>query len=334
MRQACELATTAGVPLGPNPRVGAVLLRSDGSTIATGFHRGAGTPHAEVAALTAAREAGLGGDLAGATAVVSLEPCNHVGRTGPCSQALIAAGVSRVVFGQADPNPVAAGGAERLRAAGVVVAGPVPSVAAEGINEAWTFAVSNGRPLVTWKTAATLDGRIAALDRTSRWISSPESRAQVHELRRTVQAVLIGTGTALADDPSLTARDDSGRALVAQPFRVVMGQREIPVGARLRDGTAELLHLRTHSPARALAQLHGREVRHVLLEGGPTLAAAFLRAGLVDRVIWYVAPALLGAGSAAVGDLGIGTITDIARLEVTQVRRVGSDVRIDARPHS
>lgn len=331
LRRSCELAVTPGVPLAPNPRVGAVLLRPDGSVIATGYHCGAGAAHAEVAALTAARESGLGGDLVGATAVVSLEPCNHVGRTGPCSQALIEAGVARVVFGQADPNPIAAGGASRLRAAGLEVVGPVPEVAADQINEAWTFAVSSGRPLVTWKVAATLDGRIAAADGTSRWISSAQSRAQVHELRRVVQAVVIGTGTAVADDPSLTARDESGQLLATQPLRVVVGEREIPAGARLRDGSAELLQLRTHSPAEALIQLHARDIRHVLLEGGPTLASAFLRAGLIDRVIWYVASAVMGSGTSAIGDVGVTTIAEIRRLHITGVQRVGPDVRIDAR---
>ncbi|MGV1005503.1 MAG: bifunctional diaminohydroxyphosphoribosylaminopyrimidine deaminase/5-amino-6-(5-phosphoribosylamino)uracil reductase RibD [Candidatus Nanopelagicales bacterium] len=329
LAEALALAQTPGVPLAPNPRVGCVLLHPDGAVIASGFHRGAGTPHAEVAALAAAREAGEA--VTGATAVVTLEPCNHTGRTGPCAQALIEAGIGRVVFAQADPNPVAAGGAERLRAAGVEVVGGVRADAAEAVNEAWTFAVTHGRPLVTWKVAATLDGRIAAADGSSRWITSEAARAQVHELRSRVQAVVVGTGTALIDDPSLTARTPAGDLLAVQPLRVVVGRRVIPPTARLRDGGADLLVMATHDPHDVLRELHRREVRHALLEGGPRLAAAFVQAALIDRVTWYVAPALLGAGKAAVDGFGVADIGGIRRLEIRTVEQVGPDLRIDAR---
>jgi diaminohydroxyphosphoribosylaminopyrimidine deaminase/5-amino-6-(5-phosphoribosylamino)uracil reductase len=187
MRRALGLAVTPGVPTGPNPRVGCVLLGPDGAVLAEGYHRGAGTAHAEVDALSRA-----GAAARGATAVVTLEHCDHTGRTGPCSLALLDAGVARVVYGQADPNPVAAGGAARLRTAGVDVEGGLLADQAAAVNEAWTVAVSRGRPYVTWKTATTLDGRTAAADGTSGWITGPAARGDVHRLRSEVDAVADG----------------------------------------------------------------------------------------------------------------------------------------------
>lgn len=327
MRRALALAASPGVPAGPNPRVGCLLLDADGEVVGEGYHHGAGTPHAEIEALRAA------GDRArGAIAVVTLEPCNHTGRTGPCAQALLDAGVVRVVHAQSDPNPVAAGGADALRAAGVEVVGGVLADEAAALNEIWTFAVTHGRPFVTWKAATTLDGRVAAADGTSRWITSAAARAEVHRLRAEVDAVLVGTGTVLEDDPHLAVRLDG--VVVArehQPLRVVMGRRDIPDGARILDDAALTLQIREHDPAVVLARLAERDVQHVLLEGGPKVAAAFVRAGLVDAVRWYVAPALLGAGAQALGSAGINSIADALRLTVTEVVRVGDDVRIDAR---
>jgi diaminohydroxyphosphoribosylaminopyrimidine deaminase/5-amino-6-(5-phosphoribosylamino)uracil reductase len=303
-----------------------VLLAPDGTVVGEGFHRGAGTPHAEVAALAAAGDAARG-----ATAVVTLEPCAHTGRTGPCTEALLAAGVARVVFGQTDRYAVAAGGGEVLRAAGLDVEGGLLADEAEAVNPAWTFAVARGRPMVTWKAAATIDGRVAATDGTSRWITSPESRAEVHALRDEVDAVLVGTGTALADDPHLTARLGDGSLRVRQPLRAVMGTTPLPTTLRVFDDAAPTVVLPTRDPVEALAQLAERDVVHVLLEGGPRLAGAFVAAGLVDRVRWYLAPALLGSGPAALQDAGITTIADALRLTVTDVVRVGPDLRIDAR---
>lgn len=324
MHRALELAATQGVPLGPNPRVGCVLLGPDGAPIAEGYHRGAGTAHAEAAALAAAGPA-----AAGATAVVTLEPCNHTGRTGPCAQALIGAGVARVVYGQADPNPLAAGGAAALAEAGVAVVGGLLADEAAALNEAWAFAVTQGRPMVTWKVATTLDGRVAAADGSARWITGPQARAEVHALRSRVGAVVVGTGTVLVDDPALTARGPDGAPLARQPMRVVMGRRSIPPGAALRDGAAPLRTFPTETPEQVLAALAAEDVQHVLLEGGPTLAAAFVRAGLVDRVVWYIAPKLLGAGPSVVGDLGITSIGGAVSLQISAVTRVGADVRVD-----
>jgi diaminohydroxyphosphoribosylaminopyrimidine deaminase/5-amino-6-(5-phosphoribosylamino)uracil reductase len=327
LRRALELAARGPWP-DPNPRVGCVLVAPDGSVVGEGFHRGAGTPHAEVAALTAAGDAARG-----ATAYVSLEPCAHTGHTGPCAEALAKSGVTRVVFAQADPNPAAAGGADLLRAARVEVVGGVRAGEAEALNERWTRTILLGRPLVTWKFAATLDGRSAAADGTSRWITGPAARADVHRLRAECDAVVVGMGTVLADDPALTVRPDPGH----QPLRVVVGPEDrIPAGARVLDDAAETLVLTErdtgrHAPEGVLRVLHERGVVSVLLEGGPTLAAAFLSAGLVDRVVAYVAPALLGAGPATVADLGVGTITDALRLRLCEVMQVGDDVRLTLR---
>ncbi|WP_374457587.1 bifunctional diaminohydroxyphosphoribosylaminopyrimidine deaminase/5-amino-6-(5-phosphoribosylamino)uracil reductase RibD [Nocardioides sp.] len=314
MRRALELAVTPGVPLGPNPRVGCVLLADDGTTIAEGFHRRAGGPHAEVVALTEAGDAARG-----ATAVVTLEPCNHTGRTGPCSEALIAAGVRRVVFAQPDTNPVAIGGAGRLREAGIEVVGGVMVDEARAINRTWTFAIAHQRPFVTWKFATTLDGRSAATDGTSRWVSSRAARLDTHRLRALCDTMLVGTNTVEVDDPELTVRDEVGDPLPHQPLRAVMGLRDIPVGRRVFNDRAETMQLRTREPADALATLFALDRQHVFLEGGPTLARAFLEADLVDEVVAYVAPMLLGAGSSAVADLGITTIADALHLHVTDV---------------
>jgi diaminohydroxyphosphoribosylaminopyrimidine deaminase/5-amino-6-(5-phosphoribosylamino)uracil reductase len=332
MRRALELAASPGVPLGPNPRVGCVLLGPDGSEVAEGFHRGAGTPHAEAAALAEAGDAARG-----ATAVVTLEPCNHTGRTGPCAQALIDAGVARVVFAQPDPNPVAAGGAQALRKAGVEVDMGLFEREARAVNRAWTFALEHGRPFVTWKFATTLDGRSAASDGTSRWVSSRPARLDTHRLRAQCDTMLVGSGTVTIDDPELTVRDEYDEPLPHQPLRAVMGERELSPDRRifntvLSNGVAaETVQLRTRDPRKALAELHALDRQHVFLEGGPTLAAAFLDAGVVDEVIVYVAPMLLGAGTSAVGDLGITTISNALHLRITDVTTLGTGAETNVR---
>jgi diaminohydroxyphosphoribosylaminopyrimidine deaminase/5-amino-6-(5-phosphoribosylamino)uracil reductase len=323
MRRALALAVTPGVPAGPNPRVGCVLISARGETLAEGYHRGAGTPHAEVDALRRA-----GSTATGATAVVTLEPCAHSGRTGPCTEELLAAGVTRVVFGQSDTNPVAAGGGDRLREAGVDVEGGVLDDQARAVNAVWTFAVEHRRPFVTWKVASSLDGRVAAADGSSRWITSQPARADVHRLRADVDAVVVGTGTALADDPSLTVRDAAGEVSGRQPLRVVVGLRDLPAGSRLRDGAAPLLQLRTRDVPEVLGSLFARDVQHVLLEGGPTLAGAFLECGAVDEVVAYVAPLVIGRGPSMVDLPSAGSLPDAIGLHIDSVTPVGPDVRI------
>jgi diaminohydroxyphosphoribosylaminopyrimidine deaminase/5-amino-6-(5-phosphoribosylamino)uracil reductase len=327
MQRALRLAATPGVPLRPNPRVGCVLIAPDGSIVGEGYHHGAGTPHAEIEALTAA------GELArGTIAVVTLEPCNHTGRTGPCSQALIEAGVAKVVVAQRDPNPVAGGGLETLEAAGVEVEHGLLLDDARALNPAWTFAHEHGRPFVTWKFAATLDGRSAAADGTSRWVSSVAARRDTHELRALCDATLVGTNTVEVDDPHLTVRDADDQPLADQPLRVVMGERDLAEDRRIFDEAAETVHLRTHDPLGALKTLYAdHQCHHVFFEGGPTLAAAFLRAGLVDEVVTYVAPMLLGAGKPVVGPLRIRTISKALRLEITDVTVVGEGSEANVR---
>ncbi|MDF1605640.1 bifunctional diaminohydroxyphosphoribosylaminopyrimidine deaminase/5-amino-6-(5-phosphoribosylamino)uracil reductase RibD [Nocardioides sp. YIM 152315] len=324
MRRALDLAASPGLPLGPNPRVGCVIVDDHGETVAEGHHRGAGTPHAEADALARA-----GARARGATAVVTLEPCNHHGRTGPCARALVGAGVRRVVYAQSDPNPAAAGGATTLRTAGIEVESGLLTVESGLLNRAWTFGIEHGRPFVTWKFATTLDGRSAAPDGTSRWVSSPAARRDTHRLRGLCDVMLVGTNTVAVDDPLLTVRDERDRPLEHQPLRVVMGERDLDprhrVFAQSSAGDAESLHLRTRDPQKALAELFDRGRRHVFLEGGPTLAAAFLRAGLVDEIVVYLAPMLLGAGRSAVADLGISTIAEALRPRVTDITVLEGD---------
>jgi diaminohydroxyphosphoribosylaminopyrimidine deaminase / 5-amino-6-(5-phosphoribosylamino)uracil reductase len=315
-------AATPEVPAGPNPRVGAVILSGD-QVVGVGHHRGRGTEHAEVMALAAAGDAARGG-----TAVVTLEPCDHVGMTGPCTRALVDAGISRVIFAVSDPNPLAAGGAQALRQAGVDVVGPVAADRGVELNLPWHTAMARQRPFVTVKLAMTLDGRVAAADGTSRWITSEAARRDVHALRRDCQAIVVGTGTVLADDPQLTVRDVT---CAVAPLRVVVGQREVPPDARIHDDQAPTLLLDSHDPKKILATLWEHGVIHALVESGPQLATAWLRAQVVDELVTYIAPALLGEGPPAFGSLGVQTIDDVQRWDLVDVRRVGADVRITSR---
>ncbi len=312
----------------PNPPVGAVVLDASGHPIGDGATEPPRGRHAEIVALDEA-----GAAAAGATLVCSLEPCAHHGRTGPCTDAIRAAGIRRVVFGSADPNPVAGGGAEILRAAGIDVVGEqlLDDVHRSALGR-WLIAIEQGRPHVTWKFAATLDGRVAAMDGTSRWITSAPARADVHRLRAEIDAIIVGSGTVLADDPQLTIRDEGGELAPRQPIRVVFDRRgRIPANARVRDQSATTV-VWIDSVFDALSAMYEGGVRAILLEGGPTLAAAFLKAGYIDRVVGYLAPALLGAGPSLVGELGITGIARALRLVVEDVAVVGVDVRITARP--
>jgi diaminohydroxyphosphoribosylaminopyrimidine deaminase/5-amino-6-(5-phosphoribosylamino)uracil reductase len=332
MRRALELAKR-GPERGPNPRVGCVLLAPGGdeprAVLGEGWHRGAGTAHAEAAALADARVRGV--DARGGTAVVTLEPCAHTGRTGPCVDALLDAGIGEVVYAVDDPNPAAAGGAERLRAAGVTVRAGLEAAAAGELIRVWATPARLGRPFVTLKLALTLDGRIAAVDGTSKWITSPAARAHAHGVRGRVDAIAVGTGTALADDPALTARTPEGELLPEQPLRVVLGTRDLPAQARLRDDRAPFLHLRTHDVTAALAELADRHIHHLLVEGGATVAAAFLRADVVDELHVYLAPLLLGEGTAAAAPFGVGTLADARRWRFDAPERLGPDLFLRAR---
>jgi diaminohydroxyphosphoribosylaminopyrimidine deaminase/5-amino-6-(5-phosphoribosylamino)uracil reductase len=329
MARARDLGYSVLGSTSPNPAVGAVILATDGTLVGEGATSPPGGPHAEIAALAQAGERARGG-----TAVVTLEPCAHTGRTGPCADALIAAGVARVVVAVPEPTELAGGGADRLRAAGIdVEVGVEQHDAEEGALADWLTVVREHRPFVVWKVAATLDGRVAAADGTSRWITGPEARAEVHRLRAAADAVVVGSGTALADDPQLTVRDTDGTPTDRQPLRVVVDRRgRVPETARVFDGAAPTYVSRASTPAELLAELHARDVRRVLLEGGPTLAAAFLRDGLVDEVLVHLAPTFLGSGSPLVGDLGISTIAGALSLRMIDLLPLGGDVQIRLRP--
>lgn len=329
MHRALALGETVRGRTSPNPPVGAVILGADDTLAGEGATAPVGGPHAEVVALRSAGEAARGG-----TAVVTLEPCAHTGRTGPCTQALIDAGIAKVIYAVDDPNPLAAGGADVLREAGVtVVAGADEILAAAGALRPWLHAVRSSRPYVTWKYAATLDGRVAAADLTARWISSSASRADAHALRAVVDAIVVGSGTVLADDPHLTVRDTDGALADDQPLRVVLDRRHrTPQTAQVLDGAAETLVLDTAVPRFALKALFDLGVRHVLLEGGPTVAGAFVEAHCVDEVVAYLAPTLLGDGPSALGHAGIGSLDEAVTLDVQSVSRLGGDIKIVAHP--
>ncbi|MEN9620503.1 MAG: riboflavin-specific deaminase [Actinomycetota bacterium] len=326
MRRALSLATH-GPAVGENPQVGCVLLDASGSIVAEGWHRGAGTDHAEVDALSHVASA------AGLTAIVTLEPCNHTGRTGPCAQALIDAGVARVVYALDDPNPIAGGGADRLRAAGIEVIGGVLADEAEELLRPWLTSVRLGRPFVTVKWASTLDGRAAATDGTSQWITGTAARQRVHEQRAAHDAIAVGTGTVLADDPTLTARGDGGELLPHQPIPVVFGTTPVPTDARLRQHPAGLIELGHRDLRAALSDLYERGIRRLYVEGGPTLASAFVREGLVDDVLVYLAPLLLGGPKTAIDDLGVTTMSEAVALRIHHVESLSDDLLVVARPH-
>ncbi|MDN3496331.1 bifunctional diaminohydroxyphosphoribosylaminopyrimidine deaminase/5-amino-6-(5-phosphoribosylamino)uracil reductase RibD [Planococcus sp. APC 4015] len=328
MRRALTLAARG--PRGVNPQVGAVVLSPSGEIIAEGWHRGAGTAHAEVDALSH-----LTPDAArGATAVVTLEPCNHTGRTGPCSEALIAAGIARVVYAVDDPGEKSSGGATRLRAAGVDVESGELQGDARALLHDWLTVQQLGRPHVTVKWAQSLDGRAAADDGTSQWITGPVARADVHRRRSLADAIVVGTGTLLADDPALTARTPAGDLHAHQPRPVVLGSRSIPVDAAVRRHPQPLLHRPGNDLRAVMAELAELGVQRVFVEGGPTLASAFVDAGLADEVLSYVAPVLLGGRRLALGDIGVSTITEARRLTVVSVDRLGDDLLIVATPHN
>lgn len=304
----------------PNPPVGAVILDADGEIAGVGATEPPGGPHAEVLALRRAGERATGG-----TAVVTLEPCNHVGRTPPCVDALLAAGVANVVFAVADPNPVAAGGAARLARAGVTVtAGVGADAAAGGPLREWLHKQRTGMPHVTWKFATSVDGRSAAADGTSRWITGEAARADVHRRRAIADAIVVGTGTVFADDPALTARRPDGTLTAHQPLRVVVGMREISPDATVLNDDSRTMVIRTRDPHEVVQALSDRT--DVLVEGGPTLAGAFLRAGVIDRILAYVAPILLGGPITAVDDVGVQSIGQAQRWRFDGMHPVGPDV--------
>lgn len=323
MRRALELAEHGRRTVSPNPLVGCVLVR-DGAAVGEGYHVRAGEAHAEVVALTEA-----GPEAAGATAYVTLEPCGHTGRTGPCTARLLDAGVTRVVAAVADPS--ASGGAASLRAAGVPVDLGVGGEAARRQNEVFFHTVAHRRPFVVVKTAVSVDGRMAAADGTSQWLTGEDARVRAHQLRAEVDAVLVGSGTVLADDPQLTVRLPGETC--EQPLRVVLDRRgRVPPDARVLDDAAPSLVLDT-DPAETLVRLWDRGVRSVLVEGGAELLGAFLRAGLVDKFVVHLAPLLLGEGGRPMITAdGITTLAEAPRYRLDGVEQAGDDALLTLYP--
>ena len=320
LKQANELACLGLGLTGSNPIVGAVVVDSAGKIIGEGFHKSG--PHAEVVALEQA------GQLAkGATLYATLEPCDHQGKTGPCSEAIIKAGIAKVVYAVRDPNSLASGGAKALEVAGIEVVfnGDVSEIAQS--NRAWLHKIKNNRPYFIWKIATTLDGRTAAIDGSSKWITGQESRAEVSKLRSESNAVLIGTATALADNPNLIPRDLE-TARKTNPVRIVMGLREIPSDFNLHNDAAETVFLRSHDFSDLLKLCAERDFNQVFVESGSELGTALLKAGLIDELVIFQAASLLGSGLSFIGDLGATNIKEKIHFLIRDVAQFGNDLKI------
>ena len=340
----------------PNPLVGAVVV-AESRIRGEGFHEGPGRPHAEIVALEEA-----GDDARGATLYTTLEPCDHFGRTPPCTRAIARAGVARIVCAMRDPNPVVDGrGFAALQAAGIQVRTGLLAQEAKRLNEAYVKHVRTGLPFVTWKMAASLDGKVASRDGTSRWITGEAARADVHRLRAAADAILVGAGTALVDDPSLTVRDPAYRG--RPPLRVLVDARgRVPETGDLFDAAAPTMVATTGLAPRErtgawrargaevveyepegggvplpqlLSDLGKRDVQSVLLEGGPTLAWSMVEDRVVDKVVVYLAPKLIGGQDApgVLGGRGFAPIAQATQLRVASFDRVGEDLRVEAHVH-
>lgn len=354
MKRALALAEKGAGKTAPNPLVGCVIVK-DGEVVGEGWHRQAGGHHAEAEALASAGEAAYGSSV-----YVTLEPCNHHGRTPPCAEALAKARVAEVVYALADPNHVAAGGADYLRQHGVKVRSGVCEEEARALNRFWLHRVRTGKPYVIAKFAMSLDGKIAARSGDSKWITGLEARARAHELRRQVDAIIVGAGTVIADDPSLTARE--GVEVVGAPLRVVMDStgRTPPASAifdRMGRGAlvattkkadperldayrslgAEVLLLDTDQSGRPdaadlIAAFGERgDANAVMVEGGAGILGAFFDAGLVDEVWAFIAPIIIGGGKTAIEGIGGERIADALRLVDVEVEQLGSDLLVRGR---
>ena len=351
MARALEIAREGLGQTAPNPVVGCVIV-NDGRIVGEGYHARAGGPHAEIIAL------GKAGDAAHrATAYVTLEPCNHHGRTGPCADALVKAGVREVVYALADPNPQAAGGAMYLRSAGIKVRGDILADRARELNRAWIHTLSAKRPYVIGKTAMTLDGRIATAGGESQWITGPQARRAGHELRAMSDAIIVGADTVIADDPALTARLDDR---VHAPLRIVLDSagRTSP-GAKVyeRSGRGAVLATTNALPSARkrefekhgvdiltlpaidarpdlhtiLDTLYTRDIVTAMVEGGGAVLGAFFDADLIDEIHLFIAPKLFGGGKPALGGDGVANIADAARFDFSRPEPIGDDFVIRGR---
>ncbi|WP_243854812.1 bifunctional diaminohydroxyphosphoribosylaminopyrimidine deaminase/5-amino-6-(5-phosphoribosylamino)uracil reductase RibD [Canibacter zhoujuaniae] len=346
MQRACVIARRGPADT-PNPQVGCVLVDAAGRIVAEGWHLGSGTPHAEIAALAAAQTRGVT-DFSELTAVVTLEPCNHTGRTGPCVAALKAVRIGAVAFGSTDPGALSGGGAGALAAAGIPVKAGVGKLSTDVLRSDWLRRVGGGskasnstgaagaaalsRPYTIAKWAQTVDGRAAASDGSSQWITGAAARADVHLRRAAADAIAVGTGTVLADDPSLTARAVNGELLVPareQPRPVIFGKREIPAAARVNSHPAGApIRKNGTDLVKDLNELKAQGINTLFVEGGPTLISALLALNLVDECLVYIAPALLGGKRHAIGDIGVESIAEIKRFSAVETRQLGDDLLV------
>ena len=316
MARAIECARLGLGKTFPNPIVGAVLTSATGEFISEGFH--SGTEHAEVIAIAAAKEI-----PAGSIIYVTLEPCNHQGKTPPCTQALIDAGITKVVYSVTDPNPIAAGGAEKLRNSGIeVVAGLLESEAAF-VNRAWLTKIAKHRPRITWKIASTMDGKVAAADGSSKWITSELARADVALLRSQTDAIVTSTATVKADNPLLTSKG-AGK----NPMRIVMGGSEIASGSQILNADSETVAIKSRDLQELITLAKARGFNQLLIESGPTFGTALMKAGLIDEVVLYQAPTFFGSGTPSISDLGVASISQRLDFEIADVEVIGADLKI------
>jgi len=322
MQRAITLAEKGLGKTAPNPIVGAVIISAAGEVVGEGFHdRVNSADHAEVVALK------MAGDKAkGSTIVVTLEPCNHTGSTGACAQAIIDAGITTVVYAVSDPNEKAAGGAVALRAAGLTVIEGVLKDEAAFSNRAWFMKIKKGRPFFTWKVAATLDGKVAAADGTSKWISNERSRGDVQILRRQADAILVGTNTVITDDPHLIPRG-SFAGYGANPIRIICGEQELPKDAQIFDDAAKTVLVKSKDLDLLVEKLNELEINHVFVEAGPTLGSAMLDGCLMDELVIYQAPTLLGTGKHFFTFDYPTTITDQMRMDHISTQVLDGDVK-------
>jgi diaminohydroxyphosphoribosylaminopyrimidine deaminase/5-amino-6-(5-phosphoribosylamino)uracil reductase len=316
MQRAIELSKLGLGKTGSNPIVGAVIFNSD-EIIAEGFHISG--PHAEVVAISNA--IGSGKDLSNAAIAVTLEPCNHHGKTPPCTEAIIKSGLKEVFYAVTDPNKEASGGAAALSSAGITVQSGILENEAAFTNRGWLNFIKNNRPYFTWKIAATLDGKVAATDGSSKWITNEISRKHVQQLRAVSDAILVGTGTVLADNPNLIPEGFENR-----PLRVAVGNREIPANLNINDDRAPFYHHQSQDLNGLSTQLKQREIVNVLVEAGPKLGSAILAASLIDEIAIFTAPKLLGAGSSFIENLGISNIEQALNLKLIESANFEGDL--------
>ena len=322
MQRAIALSEKGLGKCAPNPIVGAVIIGANGKVVGEGFHdRMSSKDHAEVVAIRSA------GDLAkGATMVVTLEPCNHTGSTGPCTQAIIDSGISTVVFAVKDPNAVASGGADALRAAGIKVIDGVLTDEASYVNRAWLTKIEKNRPYFVWKVATTLDAKIAASDGTSKWISNDVSRNDVQRLRRESDAILVGTNTVIADNPHLIPRGEfSGYS--HNPIRIIFGESDLSNDSKVFDSAAETVQVKSRDLNKLVSKLNEMDINQVFVETGSQLASPMVSAGLMDELVIYQAPALLGLGKPFFADDSVSTIENQMRLEHISTEVLAGDVK-------